>query len=199
MRIVTQSVLFVIALIIFGFFGVFTYAQESGFAQFELIPSKPSLVKNDKLTLDIFTISGDIKINAVEAHITYPAGKLALLEVNTDDSDFDIGIPEENNPGDLRISRGSSDGVDGKNLTASVAFLVQEPIQANEIQLSTDSVIMSADSNTNILSGSSVATVLPPQDEIPTSQVERKFPESFFAWVINLNTSLWEKILGWLE
>lgn len=174
------------------------HAQTPSFAQFELIPSKESLVKNDQLTLEVFSISGETRINAIETHLTYPSDKLVVLEVNTDDSDFDIGIPEENNPGDLRISRGSSDGIRGRNHVATIVFLVQGPVQSNQIQLSNDSIIMTAETNQNILSGSNVATIPAPESDTPQS-TPRKFPDSFFNWIINLNVSFWEKLITILD
>lgn len=175
------------------------HAQTPSFAQFELVPNKQSYTKNDKLILEIYSVSGDTKINAVEAHIDYPSSKLGVLEVNTQKSEFDIGIPEQQSKGSIIISRGSSDGIKGKKQVATIVFLVQEQVSGNEIELNKDSVIMSSETNSNILSGSSVQSVPTPMPLQEHRNKQKAAPSSISEWILNLNNSFWEKIISLLN
>lgn len=185
-----KSLYYFSILFFFLIFVPILYAQTS---HAELIfdgNGKERLNANETVAVNIDVDSGSESVNALDVRLTYPADKLGLTDLNTEDSDFEIKADEKIESGIVTIVRGTTEPKDGVNKVAEIKFKALSNVNLNEISYTPDSVVMSIDGK-NILSGSKIVAVPADIEEAETNP-SGSFWDNLKAW----NAGFWEAIFS---
>jgi hypothetical protein len=125
--------------------------EPSGGGIISLVSESDSVAVGDKIKVKLFSNSGDIKNNAVEATIEYPEEILELSKINSDTSAYPIKAQETITKGKATISRGVIGGVSEKQLIAELEFTAKASGSAKVSFNELGTVLLSAETNKNIL------------------------------------------------
>lgn len=165
--------LFAIAIVAAPLLAITSLVSAAPSATLSLSPSSKSVTKGATLTVDIFEDSGTEPVNAVEADLTYPSSLLTYKSI-TSSTACGIEAPSSGGGGSVQVVRGCGtppNGVTGSQLVATVTFTAANAGTAS-ITFKSSSRVVSSNTNTNILSGTtggSYTITSPPTPPPPTS------------------------------
>jgi hypothetical protein len=121
-------------------------------ATMSLSPSSSSVTNGSTITVSIYENSGAEPVNAAKAVISYPASLLDFVSISSS-SAFAIVATNSGGGGSVQIDRGALPAVSGNQLVASVRFKAKASAGTAAVSLVSGSSVVSANSNTNIVSG----------------------------------------------
>jgi hypothetical protein len=98
----------------------------------------------ETFTVQVRAHSGDITVNAAQAEIAYPKDRLEFVGLESAGSAFEIDAPSDGGAGRVSIVRGSTSGLTGDGLIASVTFRARVA--------ATGSFVLTFDENSQLLS-----------------------------------------------
>ncbi len=126
-------------------------------------------VVGKNVTVDVF-INSNTTINAAQIMITYPQNEFQLVSIDSKRSAFSIKAEEKSSPGIIKVARGNIKALKGRNnFTSFTLKVLNSSSSLSHLGYSvTDSLVMSYN-NVNILAGSMVQTVMPPQTTTNTT------------------------------
>ena len=97
-------------------------AAAAGTAVLYLAPSSASYASGATFNVAVRINPNGENVNAIQANLTYPTGQLQYQSTNTSGSGFDITAPSSGGSGTVSIARGSTTGVTGDVVVATVVF-----------------------------------------------------------------------------
>jgi hypothetical protein len=122
-------------------------------ATLSLSPASSSVTQGNILTVSIYENSDDEPVNAATATLSYPTDKLDFVSISSS-SAFAIVAANSGGGGTVSIDRGALPAVTGRQLVASVRFSAKTNSGSAAVTI-TSGTVVSANSNSNIMSGSS--------------------------------------------
>lgn len=138
-----------------------------------LSPAGGSVSQGSYLTVNVYENSGGEPVNGVQANLSYPANLLDFVSISSS-SAFSIVAQSSGGGGTVQIGRGALPAVSGAQLVASVRFKAKTNSGTASVSFAGGSSVVSANSNSNIMSGSSggnytltsppPAAIAPPKD-----------------------------------
>jgi hypothetical protein len=121
-------------------------------ASMSLSPSSSGVTNGSTFTVTITENSGAEPVNAAKAVLSYPANLLDFVSISSS-SAFGIVAANSGGGGSVQIDRGALPAVSGSRTVASVRFKAKASAGTATVSLVGGSSVVSANSNTNILSG----------------------------------------------
>lgn len=148
----TQKVLFVIiiSLVFSSPLMVFNMARAAGSANMYLMPASGTYGKGDTISVAIHENSGSSSVNAAHVALTYSAKNLTFVSIGSS-SAFNINAPSSGGSGSVKIDRGALPAVSSDKVIATVIFKVTDTSGTANIDIASDSAVLSSSDNTNIL------------------------------------------------
>ena len=122
-------------------------------ASMSLSPGSGNETQNNTFSVDIYENSGTEPVNAVTATLTYPTSLLSYEGAGSS-SAFSIVVSDSGSNGSVNIGRGALPAVTGNQLVASLRFKALAGGTAS-VMFTSDSKVVSAKNNTDILAGTS--------------------------------------------
>lgn len=123
MKRLTKIVLLGLFIGILGWSGLWQgVVVAAGTATLSISPASGSVVQGNNLTVGIYEDSGTDQVNAVQANLSYPASQLSFVSIDASTSAFEINAEGSGGAGSVRIGRGTTTPVSGKQLVAYVTF-----------------------------------------------------------------------------
>ena len=116
-----------------------------------LSPSTASPYVGSTFDVRVYEQSGTAAVNAVQANILVPAGRLSYVRTDTSGSGFDLGVPTTLKNGSLDISAGSTKALTGQQLVATVTFKALAA-GSTAINFGAGSSILRANDSVNLIS-----------------------------------------------
>jgi hypothetical protein len=120
-----------------------------------LSPSSGIVSAGSTLAVQIWEDSGTNTVNAVQANLVYPIGKLNFVKIDTTNTAFGVEAESTGSNGSIRIGRGSTTPLQGRQLVATVDFT---PLGATArhrssatVSFSPGTVLLSSVTNSDIL------------------------------------------------
>src|SRR5207253_2045322 len=101
--------------------------------------------------------SGGEPVNAVQANLSYTASLLDFVSISSS-SAFSITSQNSGGGGAVQVGRGALPAVSGRQLVATVRFKAKTSSGSASVAIAGGSAVVSANSNSNIMSGSSGGT-----------------------------------------
>lgn len=98
-------------------------ASAAGTATLSLSSAAYTLTSGSTLTVNVYEDSGTDTVNAVQANFTYPTSSLTFTSIASS-SAFNIAAQSTGGSGVVKIGRGATPAVSGKQLVATVYFSV---------------------------------------------------------------------------
>lgn len=155
-------------------------------ATLSLSPSSSSVSQGSTLTVTV-RVNSDEPVNAVQANLSYPANLLDFVSIGST-SAFSIVAQSSGGGGSVQIGRGALPAVSGSQSVATVRFRAKTNTGTAAISFAGGSSVVSANSNNNIMTGSSggnyslkappVAAPQAPKDTIPPTIKDLKVAET---------------------
>ena len=118
-----------------------------------LQPSSQKVSLSSPLSVRIWANTGNHKVNAVQANLSYPIDKLNFVNVDGAGSAFGLAVRGTGDNGKVTIARGSFQPVTGKLLVATVNFTAANNNGVASVKFAADTTLISATTNKNILAG----------------------------------------------
>ena len=159
-----QSKSVLLVLFVVAFAGLGTYALFQAKADSNKAPAKPisaeslflepstaKVANNTTFTLNVWEDSLTQKVNAVQADLSYPTDKLEFVNIDAQDSAFDVQAPSTGGNGTISIARGSTKGVIGRQLVAKVTLKAKASNGKVAVNVAASTVLVRSSDNTNIL------------------------------------------------
>ena len=149
----------ILAALIFALVGVVAVylAMASGRTRssvsLSMSPSSQKLTQNSDFVVTVTLDTAGKSVNAVQANISYPADKFSYVGTDSSTSSFAIQAEESQQPGSIRIARGSTSAVSGSQVV--VTKLTFKPVASSRkstISFGSGTAVVSSTTNTNILS-----------------------------------------------
>ena len=150
-------------------------------ATMSLSPGSSSIAQGSTLTVSIYENSGDEPVNAVQANLSYPADLLDFVSISSSPA-FSIGAQNSGGGGGVQIARGALPAVTGNQVVAYVRFKAKTSSGSAAVGFAGGSSVISANSNSNILAGTSGANYsLKPPAPTPTPAAADTIPPKITA------------------
>lgn len=127
-------------------------------ATLSLVSSASSVAVGDKIHLQLFSDSKDVKNNAVQAVIKFPSKNLQLVKISSDNSAYPIKATETSTADSITISRGVIVGIINKQLVTDMEFVAKESGDAEFSYDKSQTFLVSSDTNKNLLNNDSFET-----------------------------------------
>lgn len=127
-------------------------------ASLSLVSSTSSVAVGDKVHVQLFSDSKDIKNNAVQALIKFPSKNLQLVKINSDASAYPIKASEKSTSDTVTVSRGVISGVINKQLVTDMEFVAKESGNAEITYDKSQSFLISSETNKNLLNNDGFVT-----------------------------------------
>lgn len=127
-------------------------------ASMSLSVSSGTVTKGSYVTVYVHENSGSEPVNGVQANFSYNAGLLQYVSISNS-SAFGIVAQNSGGGGSVSIGRGALPAVSGSQLVASVQFKALASSGSAGFSFTGDSSVVSANSNTDIASNKSGASV----------------------------------------
>lgn len=128
-----------------------TKSSNDGQATMRITPNKQKLATGASLTAAVWVDSHDVAVNAVQAVIDYPSDKLIYVSSDSTDSKFTVQAEASESKGRIIIARGSTSGLTGNQLVATIAFKATSKAGDADVTFDASSVLLSSATNKNIL------------------------------------------------
>lgn len=132
------------------FLGLFTFINpvpaHSATGTLYLSPASKTVNVGAKFTVAIRVNSGVVNVNAVQANLSYPTGKLNFVSISVAGSAFEQQYQNTGGGGSVKIARATVTPVKGDKLIASVTFKAKKASTASISFASGTAVVKSSDS-----------------------------------------------------
>ena len=122
-------------------------------ASLSLSPASSSVNQGATFTITV-RMTSDEPVNGVQANLSYPADLLDFVSIGTS-SAFSIVAENAGGGGSVRIGRGALPAVSGSQSVATVRFKARTSSGSAAVNFAGGSQVVSANSNANIMTGSS--------------------------------------------
>lgn len=135
-----------------------TATNSTGTASLLLESSNTNPKVGEKVTMSLYSESGDILVNVAQVAFTYPSNKLQLIAIDSNSSAYPIKAFEGTYDGSIEIARGVLGGINDKKLIAKFEFLTKAPGTVSFAYNKERSMLVSETDNQNIINANRLAT-----------------------------------------
>ena len=143
-KLITHTLISSILLGLFTFFGAVPVYSAEG--TLYLSPASKTVNVGSNFTIAIRIDSNEININAVQANLSYPTGKLDFVSIDTSTSAFNVPMQETGGGGSVKIARMViPNSIKGDKLVANVTFKAKSAGTATVSFVSGTVVVKDAD------------------------------------------------------
>lgn len=171
-KLITHALIGSILLGLVTFFGAVPVYSAEG--TLYLSPASKTVNVGSNVTIAIRVDSKGTNINAVQANLSYPTGKLGFVSISAEGSAFPIQLENSGGGGSVKIAGANPTPVKGDNLIASVTFKAKSAGTATVSFASGTVVVKSSDNKelTTTKNGGSytIKSASPPPDDGDTSK-----------------------------
>ena len=132
------------------FLGLLTFINptpvHSATAKMYLSPASKTVNVGVKFTVAVRIDSGSVKVNAVQANLSYPASKLDFVSISAGGTAFPAALEESGGAGSVKIARMlPADSVKGDKLVVSVTFKAKNEGSASVSYIAGSYIVRSSD------------------------------------------------------
>ncbi len=117
-----------------------------------LEPAQKTLKKDEPFTMELWLDTDGQDINAVKAIISYPQEAFEITGIDDEDSAFSLAAEGAGADGQIRISRGEANNVNGRHLVAKINAVPRLDSGTAAFTFTDDSVAVRASDNSDVLS-----------------------------------------------
>lgn len=153
-------------------------------AQVLLVPNAKEAQVGQLLAVAVDVRTGDDAVNTVQLDLRYPADKLDVTEVDTQNSAFNSQTEYVAGSGLIRMGREASSPVEGQKHIATVKFEAKDTITAQEIAQISGNASFNTLNNRNIYANTTM--VASPNDIVTTSPTKPNILESILLFFKSL-------------
>ncbi len=114
-------------------------------------PASQKIANGSTLVLQIWENSQTETVNAVQADLTYGVDKFDFVSIDPANSAFDITAPFSGGNGTISIARGSTTGLTGRQLVATIHLRARAGTGKTNVSFASSSALLRASDNVSIL------------------------------------------------